>query len=249
MGAWQVVAQFAQALYSLRIHSGAWLPQRATQMTTNTTDGEGMDSTTTTTTDHGNVDNGNAIAVDPAEFAKLQAAYEKTQAELEKTKSEAAQRRIAERDAKEQQLKAAEAAGEYEKASQMKDARIAELEAMAPMAERWSAFEAEQKKKVEVAMQGDDLPDFVRTAVNAAAADPLAQLEILNGFRASAAQPPPTKTPSGGGGGGQTADNGPVDWASLNRVGGAELQQAIKKDPMGWNNFLTASTKRTTPSL
>lgn len=248
MGARQIVAQFKQALYSLRIHSGAWFPQRATQMTTNTTDGEGMDSTTTTTTDHGNVADGNTIAVDPAEFAKLQAAYEKSQAELEKTKSEAAQRRIAERDAKEQQLKAAEAAGEYEKASQMKDARIAELEAMAPMAERWSAFEAEQKKKVEAALQADDLPDFVRTAVMCAA-DPLAQLEILNGFRATVAEPPPTKTPAGGGGGGQTTGSGPIDWASLNRVGGAELQQAIRKDPVGWNDFLTASTKRTTPSL
>ena len=75
-------------------------------------------------------DAGQAPTVDQQAFAELQRANEKMAAELAKVRQEAADRRVAARDADAARLKALEDKGEYEEAAKLKDARIAELEAL-----------------------------------------------------------------------------------------------------------------------
>lgn len=195
-------------------------------------------------------DAGQAPTVDPAEYAALLARAKKLEADLSKSNADAAAKRVAARDANEEKLKALEAKGEYEEAAKMKDARIAELEALLPKAERWDAFESQQQEKVAAALEADDLPDYLRTAVTATS-DVVQQLAILQGYRDSiaAAQPPsPPKPPAGPAGSG-TSVGGSKDWAALNAAGGQKLQQAIQEDPTGWSAFLSGNTKRTKPSF
>lgn len=195
-------------------------------------------------------DEGQALTVDPAEYAALLARTKKLEADLSKSNADAAAKRVAAREAEEEKLKAYEAKGEYEEAAKMKDARIAELEALVPKAERWDSFEAKQREKVAAALEADDLPDYLRTAVTASS-DVVQQLAILDGYRATlaAAQPPqPPKPPAGPAGPGANGD-GSKDWPALNAAGGAKLQQAIHEDPAGWSAFLSGTTKRTTPSF
>jgi multidrug efflux pump subunit AcrA (membrane-fusion protein) len=205
-----------------------------TETTNNPGDGQAPD--TTNQGDSGQAPDSTPTTVSQADYDALSAKFDKAMNEIGKLRTEAGDRRVAAKTAEAEKLAALEAKGEYEEASKMKDAKIAELEALQAPAERWASFEAKQKEQVEEALKADDLPDYIRTAVGATA-DPLAQMSILQGYRAHGAAdtPAPTKPPAGGGGGGGGSGDGPLDFTTMDD---ATKRQAIQDHPDKWRAHL-----------
>ncbi len=188
--------------------------------------GEGQ-APSTTTTDGGQ--DPVSTTVSQADYDALSAKFDKAMGEITSLRQEAGDRRVAAKTADAERLKALEAKGEYEEAAKLKDAKIAELEALQAPAERWASFEAKQKEQVEEALKAEDLPDFIRAAVGASA-DPLAQMSILQGYRThtAAAAPAPTKPPAGAGGGSGGVGDGTLDFAAMDD---ATKRKAIQEHP------------------
>lgn len=116
------------------------------------------------------------------EIASLRAAAD----ELAALKAEAAAGRKADRDARKRAQEEAERAGELAKALETAKARLAELEAVEPMAQRWRAHEEAEVKRLDA--EAATLPDAVR-ALYADAVGVENKSKVLAAFRAA---PPPS---------------------------------------------------------
>jgi colicin import membrane protein len=127
-------------------------------------------------------------AVDAVEdLAALRAAA----AELAALKAEGAAARKADRDARKRAQEEAEKAGELAKALDAAKSRLAELEAVEPMAQRWRAHEEAEVKRLDA--EAAALPDAVR-ALYADARDVEAKSKILAAFRAAGGSTAPAKS-------------------------------------------------------
>lgn len=117
-----------------------------------------------------------APAVD--DIAALRAAA----AELAALKAEGAAARKADRDARKRAQEEAEKAGELAKALDAAKSRLAELEGLEPLAQRWRAHEEAEAKRLDA--EAAALPDAVR-ALYADASGVDAKAKILAAFRAA----------------------------------------------------------------
>lgn len=118
------------------------------------------------------------------ELAYLRAAAE----ELASLKAEAAAGRKADRDARKRAQEEAERAGELAKALETAKSRLAELEGLEPLANRWRAHEESESKRLDA--EAATLPDAVR-ALYADASSVEAKSKVIAAFKAA----PPAGAP------------------------------------------------------
>jgi hypothetical protein len=129
----------------------------------------------------------------------------------------------------------AEKAGELAKALEMSKVRIAELEAQAPAAAKWMAFEASETKRLddEVAT----MPDNVK-ALYARLADIEGKRDLLAAFRTA---PASTKTAPAAGTGTPAATSGIDFAAAMADPTGASWAKARAADPKGADAFVSGA--------
>jgi len=147
---------------------------------------EGAPSTTAAADAANNV----APAVDAVEdLAALRAAA----AELAALKAEGAAARKADRDARKRAQEEAEKAGELAKALDAAKSRLAELEGLEPLAQRWRAHEESEAKRLDA--EAHALPEAVR-ALYADASGVDAKAKVLAAFRSAGGSTAPAKSVS-----------------------------------------------------
>ena len=131
----------------------------------------------------------------------------------------------------------AEKAGELAKALEMSKARIAELEAQAPAAAKWMAFEASETKRLddEVAT----MPDNVK-ALYARQADIEGKRDLLAAFR-TAAPASTTKIAPAAGTGTPAATSGIDFAAAMADPTGQAWAKARAADPKGADAFVSGA--------
>ena len=127
----------------------------------------------------------------PAEGVEDLAALRAAAAELAALKAEGAAARKADREARKRAQEEAEKAGELAKALEAAKSRLAELEAVEPMAQRWRAHEEAEVKRLDA--EAAALPEAVR-ALYADARDVDGKAKILAAFRASGGSTAPAKS-------------------------------------------------------
>lgn len=126
-------------------------------------------------------------AAEPAEdLAALRAAA----AELAALKAEGAAARKADRESRKRAQEDAERAGELAKALETAKSRLAELEGIEPLAQRWRAHEEAETKRLDAEAAG--LPEAAR-ALYADAATVESKAKVLAAFRAMPASAPAAK--------------------------------------------------------
>lgn len=124
-----------------------------------------------------------APAVDAVDdLAALRAAA----AELAALKAEGAAARKADRDARKKAQEEAERAGELAKALETAKSRLAELEGLEPLAQRWRAHEESEVKRLDA--EAAALPEAVR-ALYSDAGSVEAKAKVLAAFRAAPGAP------------------------------------------------------------
>lgn len=132
--------------------------------------------------------NNAAPAVDAVEdLAALRAAA----AELAALKAEGAAARKADRDARKRAQEEAEKAGELAKALEQAKSRLAELEGLEPLAQKWRTYEEAESKRLDD--EAKSLPDAVRD-LYASAADVEGRRKVLAAFRAAGGSTAPAKS-------------------------------------------------------
>jgi hypothetical protein len=135
-----------------------------------------------------NASSSTAPAVDAVEdLAALRAAA----AELAALKAEGAAARKADREARKRAQEEAERSGELAKALEAAKSRLAELEAVEPLAQRWRAHEEAEVKRLDA--EAAALPEAVR-ALYADARDVDNKAKILAAFRAAGGSTAPAKS-------------------------------------------------------
>ncbi len=127
----------------------------------------------------------------PADAVEDLAALRAAAAELAALKAEGAAARKADRDARKRAQEEAEKAGELAKALDAAKSRLAELEAVEPLAQRWRAHEESEAKRLDA--EAAALPEAVR-ALYADAQGIDAKSKVLAAFRAAGGAPAATKT-------------------------------------------------------
>jgi colicin import membrane protein len=127
----------------------------------------------------------------PAEGVEDLAALRAAAAELAALKAEGAAARKADREARKRAQEEAEKAGELAKALEAAKSRLAELEAVEPMAQRWRAHEEAEVKRLDA--EAAALPEAVR-ALYADARDVDGKAKILAAFRAAGGSTAPAKS-------------------------------------------------------
>lgn len=131
--------------------------------------------------------NAPALAEGVEDLAALRAAA----AELAALKAEGAAARKADREARKRAQEEAERSGELAKALEAAKSRLAELEAVEPMAQRWRAHEEAEVKRLDA--EAAALPEAVR-ALYADARDVDGKSKILAAFRAAGGSTAPAKS-------------------------------------------------------
>lgn len=157
--------------------------------------------------------------------------------ELASLKAQIAASKQADRDAKKASQADAEKAGELAKALEMSKARVAELEANAPAAAKWLAFEASETKRLddEVAT----LPDSVK-ALYARQADLESKRDLLAAFKVAA--PASTAKTAPAAGTGTPAASSGIDFAAaMADPTGASWAKARAADPKGADAFVSGA--------
>lgn len=128
-----------------------------------------------------------APGAEPVEdLAALRAAA----AELAALKAEGAAARKADREARKRAQEEAEKAGELAKALDAAKSRLAELEGLEPLAQRWRAHEETESKRLDA--EAAALPEAVR-ALYSDAQGVEAKAKVLAAFRAASGNAPPAK--------------------------------------------------------
>lgn len=122
----------------------------------------------------------------PADAVEDLAALRAAAAELAALKAEAAAARKIDRDARKKAQEEAERAGELAKALETAKSRLAELEAVEPLAQKWRSFEEAESKRLDEEAKG--LPDAVRD-LYASAGDVEARRKVLAAFKAMPSTP------------------------------------------------------------
>lgn len=169
-------------------------------------------------------------------------------AELAALKAEAAEAKKLDREAKKRAQEQAEQAGELAKALEAAKARLAELEGVEPLAQKWRSYEAEEAKRLDA--EAAALPDAVRDLYQSAS-DIEARRKVLAAFRATSSstapvkgQPPPMGAP---------APVSAVDIeAALADKSGQKLAEIKKRDPgavSAFFNRVLANRNGGSPSL
>ncbi len=136
---------------------------------------------------------------------------------------------------------------EMQKAYEAAKARLAELEGLEPLAQKWRSYEAEEAKRLDA--EAAALPEAVRD-LYASASDIEARRKVLAAFRATSSaapvkgQPPPMGAP---------APVSAVDIeAALADKSGAKLAEIKKRDPgavSAFFNRVLANRNGGSPSL
>lgn len=127
----------------------------------------------------------------PAEGVEDLAALRAAAAELAALKAEGAAARKADRDARKRAQEEAEKAGELAKALDAAKSRLAELEAVEPLAQKWRAYEEAEAKRLDA--EAAALPEAVRD-LYASAGDIEQRRKVLAAFRSSAGNAAAPKT-------------------------------------------------------
>lgn len=127
----------------------------------------------------------------PADGVEDLAALRAAAAELAALKAEGAAARKADREARKKAQEEAEKAGELAKALEAAKSRLAELEAVEPLAQRWRAHEEAEAKRLDA--EAAALPEAVR-ALYADAQGVDAKSKVLAAFRAAGGSTAPAKS-------------------------------------------------------
>ena len=164
--------------------------------------------------------------------------------ELAAIKAKLADDKRADKDAKKRAQEAAEQAGELKTALEAAKARLAELEADAPLAARWRTFEATESKRLDD--EAKALPDAFK-ALYSKAGDIDARRDVLAAFRAVQ----PTGAPAAKATATPPALGGPpsaheIDFAAAYKDSAAWVE-AKRRDPKGAEAFVKNASKA--PSL
>jgi uncharacterized protein YcbK (DUF882 family) len=151
-------------------------------------------------------------------------------AELAVVKAEQASAKAAAKEERKRLQAEAEAAGEMQKAYDAAKARLAELEGLEPLAQKWRAYEAEEAKRL--AVEAATLPEAVRD-LYATAGDIDAKRKVLAAFRAAA---PSTQTQKGTppSMGAPPAVSGADFEAALADKSGKKAAEMKARDPVGF---------------
>jgi len=133
----------------------------------------------------------NVSSTSAAEPVEDLAALRAAAAELAALKAEGAAARKADREARKRAQEEAEKAGELAKALEAAKSRLAELEAVEPLAARWRAHEEAESKRLDA--EAAALPEAVRALyVDAQGVD--AKSKVLAAFRAAGGSTTPVKS-------------------------------------------------------
>ena len=168
-------------------------------------------------------------------------------AELAALKAEAAEAKKLDREAKKRAQEQAEQAGELAKALEAAKARLAELEGVEPLAQKWRSYEAEEAKRLDA--EAAALPDAVRDLYQSAS-DIEARRKVLAAFKGvSSSTPTKGQPPSMG----APAPVSAVDIeAALADKSGQKLAEIKKRDPgavSAFFNRVLANRNGGSPSL
>lgn len=139
----------------------------------------------------------------------------------------------ADRDAKKRAQEEAAAAGEMQKAYEAAKARLAELEGLEPLAQKWRAYEAEEAKRLDA--EAAAMPDAVRD-LYASAGDIDAKRKVLAAFRA--AQPATTQKGTPPSMGAPPAVSGADFEAALADKSGKKAAELKARDPQGFAKWM-----------
>ena len=148
-------------------------------------------------------------------------------AKLADLEAKIASEKAAAREEKKRAQEQAEAAGKLAEAYEAAKARLAELESVEPLAQKWRSYEAEEAKRLDA--EAAALPEAVRDLYQSAS-DIEARRKVLAAFRATSSstapvkgQPPPMGAP---------APVSAVDIeAALQDKSGQKLAEIKKRDP------------------
>lgn len=174
----------------------------------------------------------------PVEGAEDLAALRAAAAELAALKAEGAAARKADRDARKRAQEEAEKAGELAKALDAAKSRLAELEGLEPLAQRWRAHEEAEAKRLDA--EAAALPEAVR-ALYADAQGVDAKGKILAAFRAAAANAAPAKAVGTAPALGAPPSVGAVDVeAALADPTGKKLAEIKARDPGAVSAFFSS---------
>ena len=170
-------------------------------------------------------------AADAVDVEALKAAA----ARLADLEAKIASEKKADRDARKRAQEEAEKAGELAKALEAAKARLAELEGLEPLAQRWRAFEADEIKRLDG--EAASLPDAARD-LYVAASDVDGKRKVLAAFKAVApAADGKTKAP--GTPMGAPPPSHEIDFAAAFRAGGEQWADARRRDPKGADAFVS----------
>ena len=155
--------------------------------------------------------------------------------ELATLKAQIASSKQADKDARKAAQADMEKAGELAKALDVAKARLAELEAYDPMAQKWRAYEENESKRLDA--EAAALPDAVKS-IYAKQSGVDAKAEILAAFRSTVTAPAaPAKgtPPAMGSPPAVTA----VDFAeAMADPTGKKVADAKARDPQGWASWI-----------
>lgn len=170
-----------------------------------------------------------ATSTDAVDVEALKAAAAKL-ADLE---AKIASDKKADRDAKKRAQEEAAAAGEMQKAYEAAKARLAELEGLEPLAQKWRAYEAEEAKRLDA--EAAAMPDAVRD-LYASAGDIDAKRKVLAAFRAAAPATAQKGTPPSMGA--PPAVSGADFEAALADRSGKKAAELKARDPQGFAKWM-----------
>jgi hypothetical protein len=192
-----------------------------------------------------------SAASSPADSADDIAALRAAAAELAALKAEGAAARKADRDARKRAQEEAEKSGELAKALETAKSRLAELEGLEPLAQRWRAHEEAESKRLDAEAAG--LPEAVR-ALYADAGSVESKAKVLAAFRASSGSPAAAAAPKVvGAAPAMGAPPGVTDAdveAALADPSGRKFQEIKQRDPSAVAKFFAGVLSgKSAPSL
>lgn len=157
--------------------------------------------------------------------------------ELAKVLDEVHAKKAKAREAEMTAAKLAAEQGQYKEALDRLSPRLAELEALAPLAEKWRAFEENETKAIEAKKAA--LPEAVQRALDAAGGLE-AKRAVLAAFESfSPSTPPPkAKVPPGGAAHSDGVPDYEAAWKNP-----AQWQEVSARDPEGAARFRAAKAK------
>lgn len=162
----------------------------------------------------------------PADTFDVEAA-KAAMAKLADLEAKIASEKAAAREEKKRAQEQAEAAGKLAEAYEAAKARLAELEGVEPLAQKWRAYEAEEAKRLDA--EAASLPDAVRDLYQSAG-DIDARRKVIAAFKATASTSAPVKGQPPAMGAPAPVSALDIEAAIADKTG-AKLAEIKKRDP------------------